>query len=417
MAARVIADRIAGAIGSASFIREMFERGRRMKAEFGEDRVYDFSLGNPNAAPPGEFFEALKSVAREHRPELHRYMPNAGFDETRAAVAAFSSREYRIELDTAGVILTSGAAGGLNVTLRTLLNPGEEVIVLAPFFPEYRFYIEQAGGVMVLIQTDEHFQPELAAIDRAITPKTRAIIINSPNNPTGAVYSEQSCRGLADVLARHDTDDAPIYLLTDDPYRRILYDRDWCPTPAGMYRRSIIISSFSKDLSIAGERAGYLALPPVLPNRQLILSAMTMLNRTLGFVNMSAFMQRVLARCVAAECDQRVYRSNRDRLCSALREMGYEIEMPGGAFYAFPRTPLADDVAFCDLLTKERILAVPGRGFGKPGHMRLSFAVEPTVIEGAIPGFRAARNAALAGGKENRSGTGATDRMAETHAS
>lgn len=399
MAARVIADRIAGAIGSASFIREMFERGRRMKAEFGEDQVYDFSLGNPNAAPPDEFFEAVQAVAREHRPELHRYMPNAGFDETRAAVAAFLSREYRIELDTAGLILTSGAAGGMNVTLRTLLNPGEEVIVLAPFFPEYRFYIEQAGGAMVLVQTDQHFQPDLNAIKRAITSKTRAIIINSPNNPTGAVYSEQSCRGLADLLSRHDSDDAPIYLLTDDPYRRILYDRDWCPTPAGMYRRSIIISSFSKDLSIAGERAGYLALPPVLPNRPLILNAMTMLNRTLGFVNMSAFMQRVLARCVEAACDQRVYRSNRDRLCAALVDMGYELEIPSGAFYAFPRTPLADDVAFCDLLTKERILAVPGRGFGRPGFMRLSFAVEPSIIERSLTGFRAARDNAENSGK------------------
>lgn len=417
MPARAIADRIAGAIGSASFIREMFERGRRMKAEFGEDQVYDFSLGNPNAAPPSEFFQALQSVAREHRPELHRYMPNAGFDDTRTAVATFLSREYRFELDAAGLILTSGAAGGMNVTLRTLLNPGEEVIVLAPYFPEYRFYIEQAGGTMVLVQTDEHFQPDLGAIDRAINPKTRAIIINSPNNPTGAVYSELSCRGLADLLTRRDSDDAPIYLLTDDPYRRILYDRDWCPTPAGMYRRSIIISSFSKDLSIAGERAGYLALPPVLPNRQLILNAMTMLNRTLGFVNMSAFMQRVLARCVAAECDQSVYRSNRNRLCSALREIGYELEMPGGAFYAFPRTPLADDIAFCDLLTKERILAVPGRGFGRPGYMRLSFAVEPVVIERSIAGFHAARTAALAGGKANKPGAGPIDRLAPSRSS
>ena len=415
MASRVIADRIAGAIGSASFIREMFERGRRMKAEFGEDRVCDFSLGNPNAAPPQEFFDSLQMVAREHRPELHRYMPNAGFDETRAAVATFLSREYRIPLDPAGLILTSGAAGGMNVTLRTILNPGEEVIVLAPYFPEYRFYIEQAGGTMVLAQTDEHFQPDLTAIERAITPKTRAMIVNSPNNPTGAVYSEQSCRGLADLLARHDSDDAPIYLLTDDPYRRILYERDWCPTPAGMYGRSIIISSFSKDLSIAGERAGYLALPPSLPNRQLILNAMTMLNRTLGFVNMSAFMQRVLARCVEATCDQSVYRANRDRLCSALREMGYELEMPGGAFYAFPRTPLADDVAFCDLLTKERILAVPGRGFGRPGYMRLSFAVEPAVIERSLTGFRAARAVAISDGNVGKSGANTQHRLAQAH--
>lgn len=381
---------------SASFIREMFERGRRLKAAVGEENVFDFSLGNPNATPPDAFFAALRAVAAEAQPARHRYMPNAGFDETRAAVASFLSGEYRVELDPAGVIMTCGAAGGINVTLRAVCNPADEVIVLAPYFPEYRFYIEQAGAKMVLVPTDERFQPDLDQIERAITPRTRAILINSPNNPTGAVYSASVCRGLAELLARHDRDDRPLYLITDDPYRRILYDSQWCPTPVGQYHRSIIVSSYSKDLSIAGERAGYIALPPRIPGRTQLLSAMIMLNRTLGFVNMSAFMQRVLARCAAALCDQSMYRRNRDLLCGALLEMGYELVPPGGAMYLFPRTPIADDMAFVDILTRHHVLAVAGRGFGRAGHIRISFAVETSVVERSLPAFRAAREEALA---------------------
>lgn len=391
-----IAQRVAQAARSASFIREMFERGRRMKAEFGERNVYDFSLGNPNATPPQAFFDALRAVAAEHDPARHRYMPNAGFDEPRAAVARFLSAEYRIDIDPAGVILTSGAAGGLNVTLRSLCDPGDEIIVLAPYFPEYRFYIEQAGGVMVLVQTDHDFQPDLAAIERAITDRTRGILVNSPNNPCGAIYGDDACRALADLLKRHDRPDRPIYLVTDDPYRRIIYDRDWCPTPVTHYPRTIIVSSYSKDLSIAGERAGYIAVHPGVPARGDILGAMTMLNRTLGFVNMPAFMQRVIARCADACCDVSFYRANRDLLGHALRDAGYDLVLPAGALYAFPKTPLADDLAFCDLLARHRVLAVPGRGFGRPGYMRLSFCIERQVIEAALPAFKAAIDQARA---------------------
>ena len=392
----VIATRVAEAMSSASFIREMFERGRKLKAQFGEENVYDFSLGNPNADPPREFFEAVRAVAAESRPPLHRYMPNAGFDETRAAVAAFLSQEYRIDVDPAGVIMTCGAAGGINVTLRAICNPGDEVIVLAPYFPEYRFYIEQAGATVILVQTNDQFQPDLVAIERAVTPRTRAILINSPNNPTGAVYSAAICRDLADLLTRLDSVERPIYLITDDPYRRILYETSWCPTPVGQYHRSIIVSSYSKDLSIAGERAGYIAVPPATPGRAQVLNAMIMLNRTLGYVNMSAFMQRVLARCATALCDQTMYRRNRELLCAALTDMGYDFVPPAGAMYVFPRTPIADDVAFVDVLTKHRVLAVPGRGFGRPSHIRISFAVETSVVERSLPAFRAAREEALA---------------------
>ncbi|HOO15831.1 MAG TPA: pyridoxal phosphate-dependent aminotransferase [Phycisphaerae bacterium] len=386
----VIADKVAADMGSASFIREMFEKGRRLKAEFGEDNVFDFSLGNPNATPPDAFFRALREAAEEHQPALHRYMPNVGFDEARAAVARFLRTEYGAPFEAADVIMTSGAAGGMNVTLRALCNPGDEVLILTPFFPEYRFYVEQAGGRVVLVPTDADFQPDLGKIEAAITERTRAIIINSPNNPTGAIYTEAKCQGLGALLARHDRPDRPIYILLDDPYRRIVYDVDTCPTPLRHYPRTILISSYSKDISIAGERIGYIAVPHSVPQREKVLAAMTMLNRTLGFVNASAFMQRVIARCADARCDLDFYRQNRDLLCNALLSYGYDLKVPGGALYAFPKTPIADDAEFIAVLVKHRVLAVPGRGFGRPGYMRLSFCVDRKTIERGLPALKAA---------------------------
>ncbi len=386
----VIADKVAADMKSASWIREMFEKGRQLKTRYGPDQVHDFSLGNPNGVPPQSFFEALRAVASEQRPELHRYMPNVGFEETRQAVARFAIREYRLEIDPEGVIMTSGAAGGMNVVMRAICNPGDEVIVLGPYFPEYRFYVEQAGGRVVLVQTDEQFQPDIDAIQAAITDRTRALIVNTPNNPSGAVFEAERCRALAEMLARYDNPQRPIYLVTDDPYRRILFDLDWCPTPATWYPRTIMVSSYSKDLSIAGERAGYVLVPPQVPQRELLLGAMTMLNRTLGYVNMPALMQRVVARCADALCDVDFYRTNRDLLCNALLEFGYDLIVPRGALYAFPKAPGGDDLAFVDKLMQFRILTVPGRGFGRPGHIRISFCVERAVIERALDGFRQA---------------------------
>ena len=253
---------------------------------------------------------------------------------------------------------------------------------------------------MVLVQTDDEFQPDIPTIEAALTPRTRAIIVNSPNNPSGAIYTEEKCRELAQMVARHDSADHPIYIALDDPYRRIIYDRDKCPTPAQHYPRTIIVSSYSKDLSIAGERAGYIAVPHSVPDRKLVLGAMAMLNRTLGFVNASAFMQRVIASCADALCDVSFYRENRDLLCNALLDYGYELNVPGGALYAFPRTPLADDAEFVDVLMKHKILAVPGRGFGRPGYMRLSFCVDRKTIErgpAGVEGGHRGRAVALGG--------------------
>jgi aspartate aminotransferase len=385
-----IAQKVAADMQAASFIREMFEKGRRLKAEHGADNVFDFSLGNPNAVPPVAFFHALLDVAAERKPELHRYMPNVGFDGARAAVARFVSSEYRVEFDADSIILTSGAAGGMNVAVRAICNPGDEIITLAPFFPEYRFYIEQAGGKMVLLQTDDEFQPDIETIRSAITDRTRAVIVNTPNNPSGAVYTDEKCRALGALLAEHDSPERPIYVLCDDPYRRIIFDLDWCPSPVHHYPRTVVVSSYSKDLSIAGERAGYIAVPPDVPEKPLLLGALTMLNRTLGYVNAAALMQRVITRCADALCDVDFYRKNRDLMCDALLEYGYELIVPRGALYAFPRTPIADDAAFVDVLLRHRVLAVPGRGFGRPGHMRLAYCVERDTIERALPSLKAA---------------------------
>ncbi|MGE0479075.1 MAG: pyridoxal phosphate-dependent aminotransferase [Phycisphaerae bacterium] len=393
----VIASKVAADMQSASWIRAMFEIGRKMKAELGDANVYDFSLGNPNATPPAEFFEALRQVADERSAERHRYMANAGFDETRAVVARFLARSYDLPFEAGHVLLTSGTAGAMNVTLRAILNPGDEVVLLAPFFPEYRFYIEHANGVPVTVQTDDRFEPDLGAIERAITDRTRALIVNTPNNPTGVVYREEALRALGALLQRRDRPNRPLYLLCDDVYHRVLFDLDRCPTPSRHYARSIVLSSYSKDLSIPGERAGYVALHPALPERELLMGALTMLNRTLGFVNEAAIVQRVIARCADALCDLELYRGNRDRLCAALRDGGYELVLPGGAMFAFPKSPIADDAAFVQVLLNHRVLAVPGRGFGRPGHFRLAFCVDRETVERAAPAFRRARDEALGG--------------------
>lgn len=390
MARGAIAEQVAADLSASSWIRGMFEKGVELRAKFGAENVHDFSLGNPNANPPEAFFEALRGVTTERAPRMHRYMPNAGIPETRSAVAAFVANEYALDVDAGGVVMTTGAAGGLNVVMRTICDPGDQVIVLAPYFPEYRFYIEHAGAEVVVVQTDEAFQPDPRAIEAAISDKTRAILVNSPNNPSGVVYSESHCRALAEIARRHDREERPLYLVLDDPYRRLVYDAPRPPTPAESYDRTILVSSYSKDLSVAGERCGYVVVSARVPQRRELLAGLTMLNRTLGFVNAPALIQRVIARCADACCDVDFYRKNRDRLCAMLRDVGYELVIPDGGMFVFPRTPIADDAAFVARLVEQRVLCVPGRGFGRAGHMRITFAVDPETIDRARDGFAAA---------------------------
>lgn len=367
----------------------MFETGIQLRQERGEENVFDFSLGNPEVEPPAAVLEALRQVVAEGRPHSHGYMPNAGFPEVRAAIARNLSLRTGVEFHFDDVLMTTGAAGAINTVLKAVLDPGDEVIVLKPYFPEYRFYIENHGGRVIFVDTDEHFQPDIAAIAAAIGPRTKALILNSPNNPTGAVYS-------ADVLRRLDRiiPDSML-VISDEPYRPLTFDGVTPPETLAVLRRAVVAWSWSKAMAISGERIGYLAIPPHLHEAAALRNACTFANRTLGYINAPAIWQFVVARVPDATVDVSQYQAKRDLLCDALNGMGYDAPRPQGTFYVFPRTPLADDVAFIRLLQAEGILAVPGTGFGRSGYMRLSLTISKEEIERSLPGFERALRLSL----------------------
>ena len=375
----------------SSWIRRMFEEGARMKAEFGADQVFDFSLGNPDVPAPPEFDAALREAAAETGPGVHGYMPNGGYPWVREALAEQVSAEQGVAVSAAEVLMTCGAAGALNVVMKALLDPGDEVIVMAPFFVEYHFYVDNHGGVARVVNCDDKFQPDLEALRAAINERTRALIINSPNNPSGQVYDQATLDALGAVLdeegRRHGN---TIVLIMDEPYRSILFDGHQAASTLRASRNAIVLSSWSKELSLAGERIGYLAVNPEIDERGALLEALTLANRILGFVNAPALMQRVVARLPNVTVDSGIYARRRELFRAILDRAGFDYHLPGGAFYFFPKTPIEDDVAFCRLLQEQRILAVPGRGFGTPGHIRLAFSVPDDVIERSEEGFQAA---------------------------
>ena len=377
----MIASQVKNYLERASWIRKMFEEGAKLKAQHGADKVCDFSLGNPDVPPPPEVRKALKEILAEDRPELHAYMPNAGFPFAREAMAEKVSREQGLRVSPEEVILTCGAAGGLNIIFKALLEPGEEVVFPAPFFVEYGFYVENHRGVPKPIPTKPDFTLDFEALDRAITPKTKALLINSPNNPTGRLYSEKDLADLAKLLKEKSRIlGRPVYLVSDEPYRNLVFDGLKVPSVFKYYAESFVVSSFSKELSLPGERIGFVVVHPEMENKAEILAAMILANRILGFVNAPAFAQRLAAKCARALVDVSIYERRRNLFCEILDEAGLEYVKPEGAFYLFPKTPI-DDVEFCKLLQEELILAVPGRGFGGPGHIRLAFCVDESIIE------------------------------------
>lgn len=390
-----IASKMAAAIQSSSWIRRMFEEGAELKARLGADHVYDFTLGNPDLEPPGEVKAALLAALQDSRPGVHGYMPNAGLLGTRQAVAGHLSQVHSLPVSADEIIMTCGAAGALNIILKALLDPWEEVIILAPFFPEYLFYIENHGGVARVVETDGAFLPVVDWVAEAINDHTRAVIINSPNNPTGQVYEEAHLRALGEVLAAKSAQfGRPIYLINDEPYRRLVYDGAALPSVFQAYPDSLVATSFSKDLSLPGERLGYVAVNPKCPSRAELMGAMILANRILGYVNAPALLQRAAAQVTHISVDITPYARRREMFCRLLSECGYDFVKPRGAFYIFPRSPLTDDVAFIQELKQENILAVPGRGFGRPGYFRLAFCVPESTIEGAAAGFARAFNRA-----------------------
>ena len=373
---------------SSSWIRKMFEEGAKLKAQFGAENVFDFSLGNPDLSPPPEFQKTLIDLAQKDSPGSHAYMPNSGYPFVREAVAARISTEQGVSLSANEMLMTCGAAGGLNVTLKALLDPGDEVIILAPFFVEYKFYVDNHGGVSRVVGTDASFDLDLAAIGEAVSEKTKAIIINSPNNPTGQIYSKESLAGLGKLLASAgDKYGTTIFLIADEPYRKIVFDDNEVPSIMQAYRNSIVVSSYSKDLSLPGERIGYIALHPEIADKVPLVGALTLANRILGFVNAPALMQRVVAALQGASVDNSIYTRRRELFCRILADAGYEFIPPKGAFYIFPKSPIADDAQFVGRLQEQKILAVPGRGFGTPGYFRLAFCVDDKVIERSAAAF------------------------------
>ena len=383
-----IAREVKDALGRSSWIRRMFEEGNRLKAEHGAENVVDFSLGNPDLAPPPAFVERLRELTAGEPGDMHRYMPNAGWPEVREKIA--THLRHRTGIDYAGqnVLMTVGAGGGLNVALRTLLDPGDEVVILAPYFVEYVFYIANHRGKTVIAETDESFAPDPEDLAAKINERTRAVIINSPNNPTGRVYTAAELPPVAAVPDQKSREfDRPIYLITDEPYRRIVYTGFECPEVPPIYPHTILITSHSKDLGLAGERIGILAVSPDAADADELLDGCTFANRTLGFVNAPSLFQLAVADCQDATVDIATYESRRNLLMPHLRQLGFDLEEPGGAFYLFPRSPIEDETQFVRRLMAERILVVPGRGFGRPGYFRVSFAIPTAVLERSLPAW------------------------------
>lgn len=374
-----------------SVIRAMFEEGRKMAAEFGAENVYDFSLGNPSVpAPEAVGRAAVDILQHEDAQMLHGYMSNAGYEDVRRAVAASLNRCFGTAYDAEELLMTVGAAGGLNIILKVLLNPGDEVIVFAPYFSEYNNYVANYDGRIVVVPVDTTgFQPDPERLAAAITPRTKAVLVNTPNNPTGAVYSAQTLAALASVLeSRSQEYGAPIYLISDEPYRELVYDGVEVPWIPHFYANTVVCYSWSKSLSLPGERIGYLLLPSGMTDGALIQSAASIAGRVLGFVNAPSLMQRVVARCLEEKTDLELYAANRKQLYDGLTAMGYDCVYPAGAFYLFMKTP-EDEDAFVQRAKKHRILLVPAASFGCPGYVRIAYCVHPDTICRALPEFRA----------------------------
>lgn len=383
-----IAKKIKAGFAQSSMIRKMFEEGAILKKKYGADKVYDFSLGNPNVEPPELFKKELIKAAAHIIPNKHGYMPAAGYEETRQAIADKINKAQGLKLSSDHVIMSCGAAGALNVILKSLLDPKDEVIVPVPFFMEYSSYIENFGGIIRKAPTDKDFSLNVEAIGAAINEKTKAVLINTPNNPTGKVYTKKNISDLARLLTEKNIElQKTIYLITDEPYAEIVYDGVIVPSVLKAYRHSIVAYSYSKTLSLPGERIGYIAVNPKIFEVQHLLNALILCTRTLGFVNAPAHMQRIVAKLQNVKVNVAVYKKKRDLICAGLAKAGYEFEKPKGAFYLFVQSPIPDDEEFVKMLLKRNILVVAGSAFGTPGYFRIAYCVDDATIVNSMAGF------------------------------
>ncbi|MCL5290610.1 MAG: pyridoxal phosphate-dependent aminotransferase [Bacillota bacterium] len=386
----VLSDKVASFLGRASYIRKMFEEGDRLRKIHGADKVFDFTIGNPSVEPPEKFRQELKNLALNPMPGMHRYMSNAGYPETRSAVADVLAEQSGLPVEAKHVVMTVGAGGGLNVILKTILNPADEVIVLSPYFVEYGFYADNHGGVLKAVPTTDAYLPDLAAIAAAMNPQTRAIIINSPNNPTGVVYSAEVLAALGKLVEEKSKElGRPIFVLSDEPYAKIVYDGVQVPPVFKYITNAILVTSHSKDLALPGERIGYIAVNPKLDGADTLVEGLVFCNRTLGFVNAPALMQRLVAGLQRESVDIAEYREKRDVLYNHLTSLGFKMVKPQGAFYLFCQSPLPDDLEFTKKAVSHNILVVPGSGFGTPGFFRLAYCIDMDIIQKSLPAWTA----------------------------
>lgn len=387
----MISEKMKPYVKNNSAIRMMFEEGNRLRAKYGADKVFDFSLGNPSVPAPDSVREAIIELVNTTDPTvLHGYMSNAGFEDVRQTIAESLNRRFDTKFSAKNLIMTVGAASGLNVILKTILNPGEEVIVFAPYFLEYGAYVRNYDGVLVEISPDTTtFQPNLAEFEQKITPKTRAVIVNTPHNPTGVVYSEETIKKLSVILeAKQKEFGTVIYLISDEPYRELAYDGVEVPYLTKYYNNTVVGYSYSKSLSLPGERIGYLVIPDEADGSEELISAATIANRTLGCVNAPSLIQKVVAKCVDAKTDLAAYDKNRQALYNGLKECGFECIKPQGAFYLFVKSPVEDEKAFCEAGKKYNILMVPGSSFACPGYVRFAYCVSYETIVNSLPEFK-----------------------------
>ena len=378
----MISKEIEANLTRASWVRKMFEQGNRLKSEYGKDQVFDFSLGNPIFDPPAQFKSGLEQILNDPTPGKHRYMPNAGLESVRAFVAEQLAAEQKLPFKAEHIVMTVGAGGALNIVFKSILNPGDEVVTFSPYFMEYDFYVENHGGRLKLAETDAEFKPDLVSLEAKLNHKVRAVLINSPHNPTGVVYHQKLIDQIGLVIQEAEKKyGQPILLISDEPYRELIYGDAENGSVFHAHPNSLMVTSHSKDYGLAGERIGYLALHPALEDQAELMQALIFANRVLGFVNAPALMQRVLPYLANQPNLKNDYAHLKNLAVDLLKELGYDFVMPEGAFYIFPKAPIEDDVEFMERALKHRILVVPGRGFGKPGYFRMSYSVEPKTLE------------------------------------
>ena len=386
----MISNNMKSLVSNSSTIRAMFEEGKRLSEIYGVENVFDYSIGNPNVEPPESVKKVINEILNEETPNLvHGYMNNSGYEDVRDAISTFLNKKNALTLSRDNIIMTCGAAGGLNIILKSILNPEDEVITFSPYFGEYANYVKNFSGKLVTCSTNtDTFEPDLEALTKIINNKTKALIINNPNNPTGVIYSKEVIQALANLLNEKQKElNTTIYLISDEPYREIVYDNAEVPCLLKYYNNTFIGYSYSKSLSLPGERIGYVVINSLMEDFEEMASALNIANRILGFVNAPSLFQRVIGRTLGSEVDVDIYKKNRDLLYNHLILLGFTCVKPEGAFYLFPKTPIEDDKKFCEDAKQFNLLLVPGSAFGCPGHVRLAYCISYEKIKNSLQAF------------------------------